>query len=381
MTEGDITIRRAEADDLQAVRALLAETWHDTYDAIMGADWVSEVSGRWHAVENLGRQLLAEGSSFLVAIDQGKVIGHILADAREAPLLVISRLYVHPAHQRGGVGGRLLDAALAEHPDCDTLRLEVEAQNEKGVAFYRRAGFSEAQTGFAITTLTTYAVVAAGILLVLGTIGAQWSKLQWLVAALGVGIGFGLQEIVANFISGLIILFERPVRIGDTVTVGETIGTVTRIQIRATTIRDWDGLELLVPNKEFITSRLLNWTLSDPTSRITIPVGLAYGGDVQHAMALMLEAAAENPEVLADPRPNVIFDKFGDNALSLKLRCFVGSMEYRIRTISELHQAINSKFNAAGLVVAFPQQDVHLDTSRPLDIRIRRDDGESPLSG
>jgi potassium efflux system protein len=238
-----------------------------------------------------------------------------------------------------------------------------------------------ASARYTATTLARYTIAAVGTVAAFATLGASWSQIQWLIAALGVGIGFGLQEIVANFISGIIILFERPVRIGDTVTVGETIGTVTRIQIRATTIRDWDGLELLVPNKEFITSRLLNWTLSDPTSRITIPVGLAYGGDVQQAMALMLEAAAENPEVLADPRPNVIFDKFGDNALSLKLRCFVGSMENRIRTISELHQAINSKFNAAGLVVAFPQQDVHLDTSRPLDIRIRRDDGESPLSG
>jgi len=238
-----------------------------------------------------------------------------------------------------------------------------------------------ASARYTATTLARYTIAAVGTVAAFATLGASWSQIQWLIAALGVGIGFGLQEIVANFISGIIILFERPVRIGDTVTVGETIGTVTRIQIRATTIRDWDGLELLVPNKEFITSRLLNWTLSDPTSRITIPVGLAYGGDVQQAMALMLDAAAENPEVLADPRPNVIFDNFGDNALSLKLRCFVGSMDYRIRTISELHQAINSKFNAAGLVIAFPQQDVHLDTSRPLDIRIRRDDGESPLSG
>ncbi len=225
---------------------------------------------------------------------------------------------------------------------------------------------------YAATTLSRYTIFAIGTIVALGTLGASWSQIQWLVAALGVGIGFGLQEIVANFISGLIILFERPIRVGDTVTVADTTGVVTRIRIRATTIRNWEGQELLVPNKEFITSRLLNWTLSDPTTRIVIPVGLVYGGDVTKAMALMLEAAEQHPEVLPDPQPSVIFDGFGDNALSLKLRCFVGSMDNRILVLSTLHEAINRKFNDAGLVIAFPQRDVHLDTSKPLDIRLHR---------
>jgi potassium efflux system protein len=116
---------------------------------------------------------------------------------------------------------------------------------------------------YTFAALTTYAVVTAGILLVFNTIGAQWSQLQWLVAALGVGIGFGLQEIVANFNSGLIILFERPIRVGEVVTVGDTDGVVIKIRIRATTIRNWDRKELLVPNKEFVTGRLLKWSLSD----------------------------------------------------------------------------------------------------------------------
>jgi len=229
---------------------------------------------------------------------------------------------------------------------------------------------------YAATTLARYSIAAIGTIFVFGTLGASWSQIQWLVAALGVGIGFGLQEIVANFISGLIILFERPVRVGDTVTAADTTGIVTRIRIRATTIRNWDGQELLVPNKEFITGRLLNWTLSDPTTRIVIPVGLAYGGDVSKAMTLMLEAAREHPEVLAEPQPSVVFDEFGDNALSLKLRCFVASMDNRILVFSALHEAINRKFNDAGLVIAFPQRDVHLDTSKPLDIRIHRGKGQ-----
>jgi potassium efflux system protein len=229
---------------------------------------------------------------------------------------------------------------------------------------------------YAVTTLTTYFIVALGALLFFRTIGADWSKLQWLFAALGVGIGFGLQEIVANFISGLIILFERPIRVGDVVTVGDTDGIVTRIRIRATTIKNWENQELLVPNKEFITGRLLNWSLSDQTTRVKVSVGVAYGSDVQKAMYLMDQAARENASVLADPAPSVIFTQFGDNALNLTLRCFVGSQNDRMPTITALHEAINHKFNEAGICISFPQRDVHLDTSRPLEIRIRRDDAE-----
>jgi len=223
---------------------------------------------------------------------------------------------------------------------------------------------------YTFTTLTTYTVISIGILLVFNAIGTQWSQLQWLVAALGVGIGFGLQEIVANFISGLIVLFERPIRIGDVVTVGDTDGAVTRIRIRATTIRGWDGKELLVPNKEFITGRLLNWSLSDQTTRVILSVGIAYGSDVRQAMGLLEAAAAENENVLDDPAPSVIFETFGDNSLALLLRCFVASAELRYPTISALNQAINDKFNAAGINIAFPQRDLHLDTISPLRVQI-----------
>jgi potassium efflux system protein len=226
---------------------------------------------------------------------------------------------------------------------------------------------------YAAITLSRYLIVGLGIVIALGMLGGSWGQIQWLVAALGVGIGFGLQEIVANFISGLIILFERPIRVGDIVTVGETDGVVTKIQIRATTIRGWDRKELLVPNKEFITQRLLNWSLSDQTVRLLVPVGVAYGSDVDKAMELMLEAATENPHVIEDPAPFVTFESFGDNALGLNLRCYIDNLDYRIIAISELHVAINRKLNAAGIVIAFPQRDVHLDTSRPLDIRIQQD--------
>jgi potassium efflux system protein len=223
---------------------------------------------------------------------------------------------------------------------------------------------------YAAVVLTKYALVVVGVLLVANTIGAQWSQLQWLVAALSVGIGFGLQEIVANFISGLIILFERPVRVGDVVTVGETEGVVTRIRIRATTIRTWDRRELLVPNKELITGRVLNWSLSDEVSRVMVVVGVAYGSDVDTVQALMYEAAQENELVVSDPAPFVSFEEFGDSALTFMLRAYIQDLQYRLSTISELHKAINQKFNEAGVVIAFPQRDLHLNASEPLRVNV-----------
>ena len=223
---------------------------------------------------------------------------------------------------------------------------------------------------YAIKALTQYAIVAIGIITAFNTIGAEWSSIQWLIAALSVGLGFGLQEIVANFISGIILLFERPIRVGDTVTVGETTGKVSRIRIRATTILNWDKQELLVPNKEFITGRLLNWTLTDQMIRVVVPVGIAYGSDVDKALDLMAEAAAENEYVLRDPEPLLTFEEFGDNALVLNLRCYLGSLEHRWETRTALFKAINKKFETAGIVIAFPQRDLHLNTTKPLDIRL-----------
>jgi potassium efflux system protein len=225
---------------------------------------------------------------------------------------------------------------------------------------------------YTLVTLTRYLVTAIGLLLIVTTLGLQWSQVQWLVAALSVGIGFGLQEIVANFISGLIILFERPIRVGDTVSIGDTTGTVTRIQIRATTIRNWDKQELLVPNKEFITGRLLNWTLTDQINRVVIPVGVEYGSDTRRALELLASVATEHPRILDDPAPLVTFEGFGDNALNLVLRCYLETLEFRLAVITEVHQAIDDKFRAAGIGIAFPQRDLHLRSVAPVDIRLHR---------
>jgi potassium efflux system protein len=227
-----------------------------------------------------------------------------------------------------------------------------------------------ASSRYAITTVSQYIIVIIGIIAVFSHIGLEWSSIQWLVAALGVGLGFGLQEIVANFISGIIILFEKPVRVGDLVTIGDATGNVTQIRIRATTIRNWEKQELLVPNKELITGRVLNWSLSDQLNRLTIKVGIAYGSNVSKAISLIADAAREHPRILNEPESVITFEQFGDNSLNLTLRCFLDKLEFRLPTISELHLAINEKFNTAGIVIAYPQRDIHFDSSSPIKVHV-----------
>jgi potassium efflux system protein len=230
---------------------------------------------------------------------------------------------------------------------------------------------------YAYSTITRYTLTAIGIVIALNTMGLRWSNLQWLVAALGVGLGFGLQEIVANFISGLIVLFERPFTVGDTVTVGDIHGTVTRIQIRATTILDWDRKELIVPNKEFITGRLINWSLSDSIIRIKIPVGIAYGSDTELAEQLLLEAAQANPLVLKSPAPQPVFLSFGDNSLNFELRVFIKSIDDWIPMLHAMNRSIDKEIRQSGITIAFPQRDVHLDATSPLEVRVVSEPADS----
>ena len=230
----------------------------------------------------------------------------------------------------------------------------------------------QAGTRYAATMLTQYVIVTVGLLLALSAIGLGWGRLQWLVAALSVGLGFGLQEIFANFVSGLIILFERPIRVGDTVSIGETTGVVTRIRIRATTITDLDLRELIVPNKEFITGQLINWSLSNPVIRLIIPVGIAYGSDTRLAQKLLIQVAKKHDDVLNEPAASALFMGFGDNTLDFELRIFVKEVLRRFQILSELNLAIDDAFKKADIAIAFPQRDVHLDTLRPLEVVVKR---------
>ena len=217
---------------------------------------------------------------------------------------------------------------------------------------------------FAATAITRYAITVVGVIVAFTQLGVGWGKVQWLVAAISVGLGFGLQEIFANLVSGLLLLFERPIRIGDTVTVADISGTVTRIRTRATTIVGWDRKELIIPNKEFITGKVVNWTLSDSTLRLIIPVGIAYGSDTPLAREVLTRVAHEHPNVLADPAPRVIFMGFGDSSLNFEVRVFIGTIDHYLSTIDEVTNAIDQEFRKANIEIAFPQRDIHMRSIR-----------------
>ena len=213
---------------------------------------------------------------------------------------------------------------------------------------------------YTINTLLRYTVVSVGIFSVLNIVGWNWSQIQWLVAALSVGLGFGLQEIVANFFSGLIILFERPVRVGDTVTVGQLSGKVSQVRIRATTITDWDEKEIIVPNKSIITEQVINWTLSNPVTRIVIPVGISYGSDVELATKVMDDTLRSLRLVLDKPEPNVYFIGFGDSSLDFELCIYARQIADRRPLMHIVHDAILKALREHGIEIPFPQRDLHI---------------------
>lgn len=233
---------------------------------------------------------------------------------------------------------------------------------------------------YAITTILTYIIIAIGTIVSLGILGVAWEKLQWLAAALTVGLGFGLQEIFANFVSGLIILFERPVRIGDTVTIGTYSGTVSRIRIRATTVTDFDRKEVIIPNKAFVTERLINWTLSDTVTRIIIQVGVAYGSDLDKVKEILMKAAKDNARVMTEPEPMVLFTEFGASTLNHDLRFYVRTLGDRNIAIDEVNRAIDKLCNENNINIAFNQLDVYLHNKQGDEVQeIKRPlDGSTP---
>jgi potassium efflux system protein len=238
----------------------------------------------------------------------------------------------------------------------------------------------DAASRYAITSVARYAIVLFGVVLGLGLLGLHWGQLQWMAAALTVGLGFGLQEIFANFVSGLILLFERPFRVGDVITVNNLDGTVTRIRTRATTILDFDNKEIVVPNKAFITGQLVNWTLSDETTRITIKVGVDYGTDPALVHKLLLQAANENARVLQDWPPRSWLLEFGASTLDFELRVFVAAMTDRLAVRNEINMRLIELFHEHGIAFAYPQLDVHVrDLPAPRDIEPRT--GRAPGGG
>ena len=286
----------------------------------------------------LGQHRDARSRVFLFVGDLGACVAGPQTGGRHSPV------DLHDGGRRGETIGSHHPGPSGHSPrHCRAHgRCRPELARRPGTPAARIACTLDAGARYAVHTLLRYAITAIGILVTFGALGLRWSSIQWLVAALSVGLGFGLQEIVANFICGLIILFERPFRVGDVVTIGDQTGTVTRIQIRATTVTDWDRRELIVPNKEFITGKLINWSLSDPITRVVIPVGVAYGSDTQATEKLLLKIARENLMVLSQPEPSALFLGFGDNSLNFELRVFVRGLDNRLSVTHHLHWPLNA---------------------------------------
>ncbi|WP_423823199.1 mechanosensitive ion channel domain-containing protein [Salinisphaera sp. SPP-AMP-43] len=226
---------------------------------------------------------------------------------------------------------------------------------------------------YAMATLFQYAIVIFGLLVAVNLIGLHWSSIQWLIAAVGVGLGFGLQEIFANFVSGLVILFERPVRVGDTVTVGTLTGTVSRIRIRATTVTDWDNKEVVIPNKTFITETVINWTLTDDITRLIVRVGVAFDSDADLVEKLIYQAIQSEPVALDNPAPSVFMVGYGESAILFEARVFYHDLYNLLPLQHALYRRIHDSFRDNGVEIVFPQQDLHI---RSIDDNVKRHFGE-----
>jgi potassium efflux system protein len=212
----------------------------------------------------------------------------------------------------------------------------------------------------AISIMTSYLIIGFGIIVAVMGAGIDLNSFALLAGALGVGIGFGLQNIVNNFISGLILIFERPIQIGDAVQVEELSGRVTHIGIRSSTIKTWDGAEVIVPNGNLISNKLINWTLSDQRRRIDIKVGVAYGTDVSLVMETLLECAKQNEKILTAPVPYVLFNDFGESSLDFELRCWTSDFASWVQIRSDIRVAINKAFKEKKIEIPFPQRDLHI---------------------
>ncbi|WP_371915373.1 mechanosensitive channel MscK [Pseudomonas sp. PA15(2017)] len=230
-------------------------------------------------------------------------------------------------------------------------------------------------SAYATTTLLSYVIFGTGIVVTLSTLGVSWNKLQWLVAALSVGIGFGMQEIFANFISGLIILFERPVRIGDLVTIGGVTGTVKRIHIRATHIIDSDRKEVIVPNKTFVTSQLINWTLTDTVTRIVLTFKVNRGADLEKVRTLLLQAAQENSRVMRDPAPTAQLSLYAPDGLTHELKFYVKELGDRGTATDELNRRVDQLFADNGINLSgTPKMDIVLSRAAAPHDTLKLDD-------
>jgi small-conductance mechanosensitive channel len=224
---------------------------------------------------------------------------------------------------------------------------------------YPRVGLARGLS-YALSSLLHYAVITLGFLAGLAVLGFDLTRITVLAGAFGVGIGFGLQSVVNNFVSGLILLFERPIHVGDTIEAGDLLGNVRRIGMRASVVRTWHGAEIIVPNAQFITERVTNWTLSDRQRRIDLPVGISYGADPKKVLEMLESVARAHPQVLRHPAPQALFTGFGDSSINFELRAWTDQFDQWVRIRSDLATAVYEAGYAAGLTFPFPQREVRL---------------------
>ena len=219
---------------------------------------------------------------------------------------------------------------------------------------------------YGLSRIFGYTLIAIGFYVAFQAVGFDLSSLAIVAASVGVGVGFGLQNIINNFVSGIIILAERPISIGDRIEVAGVAGRVTKIQLRSTTVVTNDNITMIVPNADFISNTVTNWSHGDPKVRIRVPVGVAYGSDLKLLQQLLLEAAGEHPKALRDPSPVVLFNEFGDSSLNFELGVWTQEMTATpIHFTSEMNFIIEQKLRENDIEIPFPQRDLHVRSGLP----------------
>jgi len=219
---------------------------------------------------------------------------------------------------------------------------------------------------YTLTRMTNYILLVIGAIVAFQFIGIDLSGIVVILGFLSVGIGFGLQNLTSNFISGIILLFERPIKVGDRVTVGDTEGDVEEINIRSTTVRTLNNVSIIVPNTEFISSSVINWSHGDPKVRIDVNVGVSYASDLDTVLSCLREVAEETPNTLSDPKPDVLFRSFGDSAWEMQVRVWVTDPKIHPKVRSAVNSAIVRKFRENGIEIPFPQRDLHVRSPLPI---------------
>ncbi|RMG54392.1 MAG: mechanosensitive ion channel family protein [Acidobacteria bacterium] len=242
----------------------------------------------------------------------------------------------------------------------------IIARSVRRLCEQRLMQFIDAGPRYTMVRLAQYSIWCIGVLIGLRVLNVDLTTVAVVAGALGVGIGFGLQNVVANFVAGLVVLFEQPIRVNDFVTTENVEGRIEEIKFRSTKILTNDNISIIVPNSEFTNRTVINWSHGDPRVRLHVPVGVAYGSDVDLVTRTLLEVAAETEGVLKDPEPQVWFKEFGDSSLNFELLVWIDQPEYHQRLRSRLNYAIEAAFRRYGIQIPFPQRDLHIRSAEGL---------------